>query len=108
MQVKRLNRNFTLLDGNIPIAHKGIYGYTKDNKKYIKPNTFLSCKIAIDNNIPFECDIRNTLDNIPVLAHENIINIKGRNIKISKHTYSELIRCTWKRGTCKIRRHTCI
>ncbi len=94
MHIKRLNKDFTLLD-NVPIAHKGIYGYTKDRKEYIKPNTFLSCKIAIDNNIPFECDIRNTSDNIPVLAHEDIINVNGKDIKISKNTYNELFRYTW-------------
>ena len=70
MIVKRLNKDFSLLDDTL-IAHKGIYGYSNKLKRKVEPNTYESCKIAIDNNIPFECDIRNTLDNVPVLAHDN-------------------------------------
>lgn len=90
MVIKRLKRNFTILDRKL-IAHKGIYGYSYKLKQKIEPNSFLSCKIAIDNNIPFECDIRNTLDNIPVLAHDNVIESEGMKIKVNKHTYNELV-----------------
>lgn len=90
MIVKRLNRNFSLLDNDL-IAHKGIYGYSYRLKKIIKPNSYEACKIAIDNNISFECDIRNTLDNIPVIAHDNIIALMdNKKIRINKHTYKEL------------------
>ena len=90
MIVKRLNKNFSLLDNDL-IAHKGIYGYSQKMKRYIKPNSYDSCKIAIDNNIAFECDIRNTLDNIPVIAHDNVISvINNKKIKVNKHTYEDL------------------
>ena len=74
MIVKRLNKDFSLLDDTL-IAHKGIYGYSNKLKMKVEPNTYESCKIAIDNNIPFECDIRNTLDNVPVLAHDNTLAV---------------------------------
>ena len=43
-----------------------------------------------DNNIPFECDVRNTKDNICVLAHDSIIKHDEKEIKINKYTYQEL------------------
>ncbi len=89
MYIKRLKYDFKLLDDKL-IAHKGIYGYYKKLKKYVLPNSLEACKIAIDNNISFECDIRNTLDNVAVLAHENVIFHEGKNIKVSKNTYSNL------------------
>lgn len=90
MLIKRLNRNFEILDKHL-IAHKGIYGYSKKMKQRVAPNSYMSCKIAIDNGIPFECDIRNTADNIAVLAHDNIIYLEGRKIKVNKHKYEELV-----------------
>lgn len=91
MYIKRLNRDFVLL-GNGLIAHKGIYGYYKATKKDIAQNSFESCKIAVDNKISFECDIRNTKDDIPVLAHDNVISLDSskKKIKVSKYKYSEL------------------
>lgn len=90
MYIKRLNREFVLLDNTL-IAHKGIYGYFKKGKKDVLQNSFESCKIAIDNNIAFECDIRNTKDDIPVLAHDNIIVLdNGKKIKVSKCRYDKL------------------
>ena len=90
MVIKRLKKDFTILDNKL-IAHKGIYGYSNKLKKKIEPNSFLSCKIAIDNGIPFECDIRNTSDNIAVLAHDNVIENNGVKVKVNKHTYNELL-----------------
>ncbi len=90
MYIKRLNRDFVLLDSSL-IAHKGIYGHYKRNNKEVIQNSFESCKIAIDNNIPFECDIRNTKDDIPVLAHDNTILLdSGKKIKVNKYRYIEL------------------
>lgn len=90
MIVKRLNKDFCLLDNSL-IVHKGIYGYSYKLKRYVKPNSFDACKLAIDNNIDFECDIRNTFDNIPVVIHDSFVrNINGKKIKISKFSYSEL------------------
>lgn len=89
MFIKRLNRDFSILDKEY-IAHKGIHGYYKKNKKEIEPNSFESCKIAIDNGISFECDIRNTKDNIPVLAHDNVIVYNNEKIKVNKYTYEKL------------------
>lgn len=90
MYIKRLNRDFVLLDSSL-IAHKGIYGYFNKKQKEVIQNSFESCKIAIDNNIPFECDIRNTKDDIPVLAHDNVIVLENsQKIKVSKYRYSQL------------------
>ena len=101
MIIKRLNKNFSILDNNL-IAHKGIYGYFKKYHKYIEPNTFASCKIAIDNKIDFECDIRNTADNIAVLAHDNVISINGNKIKVASHTYDELVELLEDRAPAKL------
>ncbi len=101
MVIKRLNKNFTILDRKL-IAHKGIYGYSNRLKKKIEPNTFLSCKIAIDNDIPFECDIRNTLDNIAVLAHDNVIENEGVKVKVNKHTYDELVDILKEKAPAKL------
>lgn len=90
MLIKRLNKNFDILDKHL-IAHKGIYGYSDKQKKYISPNTYTSCKLAIDNGIPFECDIRNTADNIAVLAHDSTILHNGQKIKVNKYKYEELV-----------------
>lgn len=90
MLIKRLNKNFKILDNHL-IAHKGIYGYSDERKEYIKPNSYTSCKLAIDNQIPFECDIRNTSDNIAVLAHDNTIEFEGKKIKVNKYKYKELV-----------------
>lgn len=90
MIVKRLKKDFSILDNKL-IAHKGIYGYYSELNRNIKGNTFESCKLAIDNNIPFECDVRNTADNIAILAHDNnMYNGNGKKIKISECTYKEL------------------
>lgn len=93
MYIKRLNKEFTILENNL-IAHKGIYGKNILGRT-IEPNSFKACKLAIDNNISFECDVRNTKDNVPVLAHDNYITTRdGKEVKISKYTYGELLRLT--------------
>lgn len=89
MYIKRLSKNFSLLD-NMLVAHKGIYG-TQIFRDDIAPNTFESCKMAIDNGIPFECDVRNTKDNCAVLAHDNYVEYEGSKIKINKYTYQDLV-----------------
>lgn len=101
MLIKRLNRNFEILDKHL-IAHKGIYGYSKALKKFVLPNSYTSCKLAIDNEIPFECDIRNTLDNIAVLAHDNTIEYLGKKYKVNKHTYEELVDIMGSRAPSKL------
>ena len=40
MVIKRLKKDFTILDNKL-IAHKGIYGYSYKLKKKIEPNSFL-------------------------------------------------------------------
>ena len=91
MLIKRLNKNFSILDKEQLIAHKGIYGYSTIFKRYVKPNSFESCKLAIDNNIPFECDVRNTKDNICVLAHDSVIKHDEKEIKINKYKIKSFI-----------------
>ena len=91
MRIKRLDKNFTLLDANADlIAHMGIHGYSKKLNKRIKPNSFEAVKLAIDNNIPFEIDIRNTADHIAILEHDNIIKLDAERVKINHLTYSQL------------------
>ncbi len=87
MIIKRLNRDFKIIDRYL-IAHKGIYG--KFFNEEIMPNSYDSCCIAIDNAIPFECDVRNTKDNIPILAHDSFFMYKNKKIKINKYSYIEL------------------
>lgn len=102
MIVKRLNKDFSLLDDTL-IAHKGIYGYSNKLKRKVEPNTYESCKFAIDNNIPFECDIRNTLDNVPVLAHDNTLAvIAKKKIKVNKYTYVELCQILKEKAPSKL------
>lgn len=102
MVIKRLNRNFKMLDGRL-IAHKGIYGYSRNLNKYVIPNSLEACKIAIDNGIPFECDIRNTLDNIPVLAHDNVLEIiNGKKIRVNKYTYAQLCEMLKEKAPSKL------
>ena len=101
MLVKRLNKNFSILDKEY-IAHKGIYGYSYKLKKEIETNTFESCKIAIDNGISLECDIRNTKDNIPVLSHDNVIIHNNEKIKVNKYTYEELQNILGKKAPSKL------
>lgn len=102
MIVKRLNKDFSILDKNL-IAHKGIYGYSSKLKENIEANSFDSCQLAIDNDIPFECDVRNTADNIAVLAHDNIMyDSNGKKIKISKYTYNELCSILGKNVPAKL------
>lgn len=102
MMIKRLNRNFIMLDNKL-IAHKGIYGYSNRLKRRIEPNSFESCKIAIENDIPFECDIRNTLDNIPVLAHDNVLEIiNNKKIRVNKYTYNQLCEMLKEKAPSKL------
>ena len=49
MYIQRLNCDCTLLD--LPIAHKGVFGNTGNNK--ILENSIDSIKASIDKNIPF-------------------------------------------------------
>jgi glycerophosphoryl diester phosphodiesterase len=98
MYIKRLKKNFTILDANMPIAHEGIYSI----KDGVFPNTFKSCKIAIDNNIAFECDIRQTKDNVAVIAHDNVFFVRGKEYKISRLTYKQLQEILGANVPCKL------
>lgn len=86
MYIERLNCNCTLLD--LPIAHKGVFG-NAGNKKILE-NSLDSIKLAIEKNIPFEIDIVNTKDNIPIVYHDWTINIGEKTYQIDELTLSEL------------------
>lgn len=90
MYIERLNCDCTLLD--YPIAHKGVFG--KVNNKQILENSFDSIKASIEKNIPFEIDIVNTKDNIPIVYHDFSITITGTVYSINKLTLLELRKLT--------------
>lgn len=90
MYIERLKCNCSLLD--LPIAHKGVFGST--NNGDILENSADSIKASIDKNIPFEIDIVNTKDAVPVIFHDFTIDINGTVFKISELTYNELIEYT--------------
>lgn len=93
MYIERLKRDFTVLDKNNFISHAGIYGYSKLLKKEIRQNTLEAIRLSVENDIPFECDIRGTKDNIPVLSHDDDITLKnGEKIKISKLNYEDILK----------------
>lgn len=92
MYIDRLKKDFLILDTNNFISHEGVYGYSTSLKREVRPNTIESIRIAIENDIPFECDIRGTKDNIPVLSHDDdIVLSDGRRFKISKMNYSDIL-----------------
>ncbi len=88
MYVKRLKRNYVLLDK--PIAHKGLHG------KNIRENSIEAIQTAIDHSIPFEIDIVQTRDNIPVIFHDFVIEIKNKIYQINNLTYDQLIKISEK------------
>ena len=88
MYVKRLNRNFELLD--TPVAHKGIYGKNTNGDINIRENSLESIKLAILLNIPFEFDIHQTKDNIPVIYHDFDILLNNTKYNIRKYTLQEI------------------
>lgn len=91
MYVERLERDFRILDRKNPISHGGIYGYSEFFEREVKQNTVEAIRLSVQNGIPFECDIRGTKDNIPVLSHDDDILLSdGKKIKISKMKYSEI------------------
>ncbi len=92
MYVERLKKDFKILNHNFFISHGGIHGLCEETGEEIKENSFEAIKLSILNDIPFECDIRNTKDSIPVLSHDNNILLDdGSEIKISKYKYQELV-----------------
>lgn len=92
MFVERLNRDFSILEKNNFISHGGIYGYSHLLEREIKQNTIEAIALSVDNDIPFECDIRATKDHIPVIAHDDDIPLKdGSVIKISKTKYKDMV-----------------
>ena len=86
MYIKRLKRNFELLDR--PIAHKGIHG------EKVRANSIEAIKLAIKHNIPFEVDLVQTKDNIPVVYHDFAFKINNVSYKISDYTHKELLALT--------------
>lgn len=86
MYIQRLNCDCTLLD--LPIAHKGVFGNTGNNK--ILENSLDSIKASINKNIPFEIDIVNTKDNVPIIYHDFTITINGVTYIINELTFDEL------------------
>lgn len=86
MYIQRLNCDCTLLD--LPIAHKGVFGNTGNN--IILENSLDSIKASIDKNIPFEVDIVNTKDNIPIVYHDFTITIDGTTYFINELTFDKL------------------
>ncbi|MDO4282773.1 MAG: glycerophosphodiester phosphodiesterase family protein [Clostridia bacterium] len=92
MYIERLKRNFEILDHKNFISHGGIYGYSELCEREVKQNTVEAISFSIENGIPFECDIRGTKDNIPVLSHDDEVTLSdGRKIKISKTKYADLV-----------------
>ena len=90
MYIERLNCDCTLLD--LPIAHKGVFGNA--GNKQISENSIDSIKLAIEKNIPFEIDIVNTKDNIPIVYHDFTITINGTSLQIKELTFNELRKYT--------------
>ena len=90
MFIKRLQRNFALLD--LPIAHKGIYG--TNEQITIRENSLESIKLAIKKNIPFEFDIHQTKDDIPIIYHDFNIYINNSKYPIRKYTLEEIRKIT--------------
>ena len=86
MYIERLKCDCTLLD--LPIAHKGVFGFTGNQQ--ILENSLDSIKASIEKNIPFEIDIVNTKDNIPIVYHDFTITINGITYIINELTLSEL------------------
>ena len=86
MYIKRLKRDYVLLD--MPIAHKGVHG------ENIRGNSIEAIKLSIENSIPFEIDIVQTRDNVPVIFHDFVIEINDNVYQISKLTYDELLSLT--------------
>ena len=68
------------------IAHRGL------TNKYIKENTLEAFNNAIENGfIGFECDVRLTKDNVPVICHDPFIDrTSNRRGLIRNYTYKEL------------------
>jgi len=90
MYIERLKCNCSLLD--LPIAHKGVFG--KNESQEILGNSIDSIKASINKNIPFEIDIVNTKDNVPVIFHDFTISVNDTVFKISELTHKELIEYT--------------
>lgn len=84
MYIQRLKCDCKLLD--VPIAHKGVFGNN------ILENSFEAIKAAIDMNIPFEIDIVQTKDNIPIIYHDFTITIDGIVYNISELTLKQIKR----------------
>lgn len=107
MYVKRVDKDFKILDVYHIIAHGGIYGnFTNRNgsNRFIESNTYISCKLAIDNNIPFECDIRQTKDDIPIITHDNVFDVEGKEYKFSRMNYSEIKELLGKKAPCTLKK----
>lgn len=83
MYIERLKRNCSLLD--LPIAHKGVFDSLTSSG-----NTLEAIKLSIDKNIPFEIDIVQTKDDIPIVFHDFYISVNGEDVAISQLTLSEL------------------
>ncbi len=86
MYIERLKCNCKLLD--FPIAHKGAFG--NDNGKLIPENSMASIKSSIEKRIPFEIDIVQTKDDIPIVYHDFSVSINGKHVAISNLTLEEL------------------
>lgn len=86
LYIERLKRDCALLD--FPISHKGIFGNI--NGKQVFDNSLESIQLSMEKNIPFEIDIVQTKDNIPIVFHDFYVSINGKEVPISKLTLSEL------------------
>lgn len=83
MYIERLKRNCSLLD--LPIAHKGVFDSLTSSG-----NTLEAIKLSIEKNIPFEIDIVQTKDDIPIIFHDFYISVNGEDVAISQLTLSEI------------------
>ena len=86
MYIERLDRDCALLD--LPIAHKGTFGII--NNTHISGNSLDSIKLSIEKNIPFEIDIMQTKNDIPIVYHDFTISINNEDFSINSLTLEEL------------------
>lgn len=86
MYIERLKRNCMLLD--FPITHKGVFGFF--NNTNIPSNSAESIKLSIEKNIPFEIDIMQTKDDIPIVYHDFTMSIQGDDIPVNSLTIDTL------------------
>ena len=73
---------------NNTIAHRGLF-----NNKDVPENSYSAFKNAIENNYDFELDVHLTMDNKLIVFHDyDLKRMCNVDIKVQKHSYSELLK----------------